>query len=512
MISSRQQLGQKQTLQQRLSPQQIQYIKLLQLPTIALEQRVKQEMENNPALEEADTGQDEADYEEAEELDQGEQESTEADEELEPLDDDSRELDWEEFVPDDGEEIYQYTSNYNPDLEEWKELPRPYNETLLESLEQQTGLLSLDERKQLIAEEILGSLDSDGYLRRDMGALVDSITFHNGIMVTHEEAEDVLKQIQQLDPPGIAARDLRECLKVQLEVMGGDVEGRDLALAIVDKEWSAFQKKHFDKLKRKFNVGDRELEKAFQCIRVLDPKPGSVEETETDQGYIVPDFEVRFIPAVDEHGYEKEDEGEFVINMNERNVPSLRISNHYRQLWEQMQKKSEQKQSKDEKETRNFIREKIESARWFIDSIMQRQYTLQAVMQTIVALQENFFKHGEGIRPMILKDVADRVGMDISTISRVVNGKYVQTPYGVYELKYFFSEGVETDSGEEVSNREVKKVLQQLIDEEDKSRPLNDEVLAKKLRERGYKVARRTVSKYREQLNLPVARMRKRII
>ena len=297
---------------------------------------------------------------------------------------------------------------------------------------------------------------------------------------------------------------------MQLQMMANEPEGKQTAIKMLRDHWSLFEKKHFKKLKKKLNIDDQELKAAFDCVKGLDPKPGAVGNAVDDtKNYIEPDFEVYYQPAEkDENGQEKE--GDFVISLNNGNVPPLRISPRYKEMWDDLKKKKNK--SKQTKETKSFIKNKIESAQWFIDSIRQRQNTLMNTMKTIVALQEDFFKHGEGLKPMILKDIAERVNLDISTISRVVNGKYVQTHFGVFELKYFFSEGIETDSGEEVSSTEVKNAVQEIVDNESKKKPLSDQAIVKKLKERGYKVARRTVSKYRKKLNIPVARLRKQII
>lgn len=501
MIGSGQHLSQRQSLQQKLSPQQIQYIKLLQLPTLALEQRIKEEMELNPVLDEPEDEQQEEEVNEYEKLSDSDDQDKE--EETDPVDQ-NEEIDWESFLADDDWEGNP-SGRYNPEDEEWRDLPKPYYESLLEELERQVGLLNLNEREQMVADQILGSIDSDGYFRRGLNAIIDSIAFNEGILIMDEEAEAVLKKLQRLDPPGIASRDLRECLLTQLEVMERDTDGRALAYKMLDEYWELFEKKHFDKLKKKLNVDDDHLRDAYDCIQLLDPKPGFTETSPESHNYIIPDFEVYFQPSGED---DDDEEGEFVINLNNRNAPQLRISPKYKQMWDQLNKQKK-KENPEVKETRNFIKTKIESAKWFIDSIMQRQNTLMSVMQTIVALQESFFKNGEGLRPMILKDVAERIHMDISTISRVVNGKYVQTSFGTYELKYFFNEGLETEDGEEVSNREVKNILQALVEKEDKTKPLSDQALAEALKEKGYMIARRTISKYREQLGIPVARLRK---
>jgi len=510
MIKTGQQMSQKQSQQQRLSPQQIQYIKLLQLPTLALEQRVEEELEMNPVLEEADPEDEMYEGEELNPNDEWEDQNKDADE-LDPVDQ-NEEIDWEEFMHNAEYDGNDYGGSYSGSSgnQEWRDLPDPYHETLLEELEQQVGLLNLNEDEQLIAVQILGSLDEDGYFRREAEAVVDNIAFNQGTLVSKEDVEKVRTQIQRLDPPGIASVDLRDCLLVQLELMDEETAGRATAITMLKKYWDSFEKKHFSKLKKKLGVDDDGLREAFDCIRMLDPKPGgSGNAVDDTKNYIEPDFEVWYEPQPDQNG-NGEGEGDFVIRLNDRNVPALRISPRYKKMWDDLKKKK--LSNPESKETKDFIKNKIDSAQWFIDSIRQRQNTLMNTMQTIVALQEDFFKHGEGLKPMILKDIAERVNLDISTISRVVNGKYVQTSFGVFELKYFFSEGIETESGEEVSSTEVKNAVQEIVDSEDKQKPLSDQAIADKLKKRGFKVARRTVSKYREQLNIPVARLRKQIM
>ncbi len=501
MLKTGQNLTQKQSLQQKLSPQQIQFVKMLQLPTVALEQRVKQELEMNPVLEEADPVSEELISTSEEDWDK--EEDPKKDGDPDPVDQNT-EVDWESFIHNTEYDDVNYSSSkYN---EDWKDLPDPYHESLLEELEQQVALLDLDDDEMLIADQILGSLDEDGYFRRDLEAVVDNIAFNHGRLVDISEVENVRKQIQRLDPVGIASRDLRDCLLCQVKFFDSEPDIKQLAIEVLDKEWDAFEKKHFDKLKTRLGIEDHKLKKVFELIRTMNPKPGAVTNPESDsQQYIEPDFEVYFEPVED--GIEGE--GEFVIRLNHRNVPPLRISGEYKEMFENL---SKDKGDANSAHAKKFIKEKVESAQWFIDSIRQRQNTLMKTMKAIVYLQEDFFKYGEGLRPMILKDIAERIDMDISTVSRVVNGKYVQTGFGVYELKYFFSEGLETDSGEDVSSREVKNLLQSMIDSEDKSKPLSDQALTKMLKEKGFKVARRTVSKYRENLQIPVARLRKQII
>ena len=505
MLKTGQNISQKQSLQQKLSPQQIQFVKLLQLPTLGMEQRVKQEIEMNPVLEEADPMMEETLQEsESEDWDvKDEQEKSDEGPEIDPVDQND-EIDWESFMHNTEYDGVSYSVSQAD--EDWKDLPNPYHESLLEELEQQVSLLDLDDEEKLIADQILGSLDEDGYFRRDLDAVVDNIAFNHGKLVDKKQVDQVRKQIQALEPVGIASRDLRDCLHCQVKFTDGDEKIRKIAIELLEKEWEAFEKKHFEKLKSRLDIDDEMLKKVFELIRGLNPRPGAViDPDEEGQQYIEPDFEVYFEPDEDE----SDGEGQFVIRLNQRNVPPLRISPEYKMMWDNL-KKSKTKGA--DPQAKKFIKEKVESAQWFIDSIRQRQNTLMKTMKTIVSLQEEFFKHGEGLKPMILKDVAERIEMDISTVSRVVNGKYVQTNFGVFELKYFFSEGLETESGEDVSSREVKKILKDVIENENKQKPLSDQALTDILKKKGYKVARRTVSKYRENLQIPVARLRKQIV
>ncbi|MFU8861128.1 MAG: RNA polymerase factor sigma-54 [Cyclonatronaceae bacterium] len=496
MIGSKQHLSQKQALQQRLSPQQIQYIKLLQLPALAMEMRVKEELELNPVLEEVDAEDERISEEERQNRDDSEVKDSYT---TDPVDE-NREIDWESILHDQDNEGFQPL--WTPGSDDWTDLPRPYYQNLTEQLEQQVALLPLNDKEKLIADEIIGSIDEDGYFRREIASVVDGITFHKGIRITADEVERVLRRIQQLDPPGIGARDLRECLLVQLEQLDDSSPVTMAARRMLSDAWSDFERKHFNRIMKKVRIDEETLRKVFELVQGLNPKPGMVSEPEDSNDYIVPDFSVWFRPSSDQ-----EDEGEFVIQLNRRNVPRLRISPGYRDMWDNL--KTQTASGEETDKTRQFIREKIDSAKWFIDSIRQRYDTLQNVMQTLVELQQDFFKYGSGLKPMILKDIADRVNMDISTISRIVNGKYVQTPFGVFELKYFFTEGVENEEGEDVSNLEIKKILSELIGSEDKRKPHSDQELTDLLRDKGFPLARRTVTKYREQLNIPVARLRK---
>ena len=491
-------LQQKQSLQQKLSPQQIQYIKLLQLPTLALEQRIKAELESNPLLEEGETEDDD-------EIQAAEEGPTDAASEADDLPSESTEassddeFDWDEFLnaPDD---LYGYKAQVDHSAEEDdREAPMPAMTSLAESLCDQVGLLDLDDTEQLIADQIIGSIDEDGYLRRPVESILDDVMFNHGLVLREADVERVLSRIQRLDPVGIAARDLRECLLIQLDMLPADTPGKRNATVMLRDAYAAFTMKHFDQIMRKLKVGEAELKEAFDLVRSLDPKPGEGDFA-AQTNYITPDYTV-----------EREGD-EFRISLNGRNAPELRINRHYRSLWDSLSAK-ERKGNAEAEETKQFLKTRMESARWFITSIEQRRETMLRVMEAIVRIQEDFFTHGEGhLKPMILKDIADIIHMDISTVSRVVNGKYVQSEFGVYELKHFFSEGITNDDGEEVSNKEVKALLERIIAAEDKSAPLSDQKLMGMLADEGFPIARRTVTKYREQLNIPVARLRRQIV
>ncbi|WP_412069041.1 RNA polymerase factor sigma-54 [Rubrivirga sp. IMCC43871] len=488
-------LQQKQSLQQKLSPQQIQYIKLLQLPTLALEQRIKAEMEQNPLLEEGE----EEDELQVDATDDRSETTNEDPDKADKADTSDDEFDWDEFLnaPDD---LYGYKAQVDHSAEEDdREAPMPAMSSLAESLSDQVGLLDLDETSELVADQIIGSIDEDGYLRRPIESILDDVMFNYGVVLTEDDVEKVLSRIQRLDPVGIAARDLRECLLVQLDMMGDEVDGRENAIDMLRDCYKPFTMKHFDAIKRKLGFDDYDLKEAYDLVRSLDPKPGEGDFA-VQTNYITPDFTV-----------ERDDE-DFRILLNGRNAPELRVNRHYRDMWNQLST-SDTKGDTGAKETKDFLKTRLESARWFISSIQQRRNTLLKVMEAIVQIQRDFFEHGEGhLKPMILKDIAEIIKMDISTVSRVVNGKYVQTEYGVYELKHFFSEGIMGDDGEEVSNKEVKALLEQIVEAEDKTKPWSDQKLADLLAEKGYPIARRTVTKYREQLNIPVARLRRQIV
>ncbi len=485
-------LSQRQSQQQRLSPQQIQYIKLLQLPTLALEQRIKAEMEINPLLEEGEDLPEEMTDEASEEQD--------FDDVVAENDTAEDEYEWEELM-DQGDDLYGYKACVdNGNDEDRKETPMVSLSNMVDVLRDQLSFLNLTDEEELIAEQIIGSVDEDGYLRRPLESIVDDVAFNQGVLLSEDEVESVLLRIQRLDPVGVASRDLRECLLVQLEMLPEDVTGRDVAMEMLQHAYKAFTMKHYDQIMKRLGVDGQDLKEAFELIQRLNPKPGEGEFT-ASENYITPDFTVR---------YEDED---FIIFLNSGNMPELRVSKHYQHMLETVVSDKKKGRSSYDTETKEFLKSKFESAKWFINSINQRRQTMLAVMQAIVSQQEEFFMSGEGnLRPMILKDIATDISMDISTISRVVNGKYVQTDFGVYELKHFFSEGLSTDSGEDVSNKEVKSLIDRIIGEEDKNKPLSDQSIAKMLEKKGFQIARRTVTKYREQLGVPVARLRKQIV
>ena len=487
-----------QKLLQKLSPQQIQLMKLLQVPTANLEQRIKEELEENPALEMSEDGEnDEVNDEMKDEFESSE-------EEFEPdgSEEEYADVDISEYVVDDDGEIADYKmkdDNY-PEADDKKTVPFKTETSFYDILMDQLGLLELDENRFIIAEQIVGSLDDDGYLRRELSSIVDDLAFRQNVNTDDKEVESIIQLIQQFDPPGICARNLRECLILQLERKIHEAKSVELAMLILKKYFDEFTKKHYEKIQKNLNLTDEQIREVINQIIKLNPKPGgNVGEMNKAENYIVPDF---FI--VNNNGI-------LELTLNSRNAPDLRISEGYRDMMKEYERGS--KKDKRQKEAVVFIKQKIDSAKWFIDMIKQRQHTLLVTMDTIMKLQKDFFLTGDEtmMRPMILKDIAERTGLDISTVSRVANSKFVQTEFGTYRLKFFFSESLSTDSGEEVSTREVKKILSDMIEAEDKHKPLSDEYLTDMLNEKGYNIARRTVAKYREQLNIPVARLRKEL-
>ncbi|MCD8178447.1 MAG: RNA polymerase factor sigma-54 [Tannerellaceae bacterium] len=474
-----------QKLQQKLSPQQIQLIRLLELPSIELEERVKHELEENPALEE---GSDIA--EEFEHIgDQADENRTE-----------ETDLLLGDYLTED--DIPDYKLREIRERTERKEdIPFSAGQSLNEFLLQQLGLRELPEKEMLIAEYIIGNIDDDGYLRRELSAISDDLAFQAGQEVSLQDIKEVLKIVQDFDPPGIAARNLKECLLIQLEKREQTAVVQ-LATQILRNHFDEFGRKHYDKILRSLSIKEPQLKAAIQKITTLNPKPGNGwgGSMETILSQVTPDFLVEAI------------NGELYLSMNNRGIPEMRVNPEYRDMLENYTA-NKANQTTEMRDAVQFVKQKLDSAQWFIDAIRQRQETLHRTMEAIIQLQRDFFFTGEesSLKPMILKDVAERAGYDISTISRVSNSKYVQTNFGIYPLKYFFSESMHTDSGEEVSTREVKKIMKDHIQAEDKRKPLTDDELAKILKAEGYVIARRTVAKYREQMDIPVARLRKEI-
>jgi RNA polymerase sigma-54 factor len=496
-----------QKLQQKLSPQQIQVLKLLMVPTAQLEQRIKEELEINPALEEGSDEESEfenleetATTDETREEDTGEGE-TETEENEENLIDD--EIDLADYYNEGDEEIADYKlrdSNEvaDPD-DENKTIPISVNSSFHESLIAQLGLLELNEKELLIAHHVIGSLDNDGYLRRTTDAIVDDMVFSHNLIVEADEVQKVITIIQGFDPPGVGARTLAECLLIQLR-RNEETEVVKISIKILEKYFDAFVKKHYSKLENTLGISSEMLKAAIDEIVRLNPKPGSAfAGGENNSQYITPDF------------YISNSNGELMLSLNSQNTPELRVSSSFKEMVNDYNKSK--LKSKSKKEALLFIKQKIDAAKWFIDAIKQRQHTLLLTMNAIMELQQNYLLTGDetNIKPLILKDVAERVGLDVSTISRVASSKYVQTEFGILPLKFFFSEAMQTDSGEEVSTREIKKILQEIIEAEDKSNPVSDIDLTEALEKKGYMIARRTVAKYREQLNIPVARLRKEL-
>jgi RNA polymerase sigma-54 factor len=488
-----------QKLLQKLSPQQIQLMKLLQVPTANLEERIKEELEENPALEVSEDDRDDGLTDESK--DEFETENTD-EFETEGNEDEYDNIDISDYVNEYDDEVSDYKlrdDNY-PENDEQKSIPHKVETSFHEVLLDQLGMLTVDDRIRRIAEQIAGSIDDDGYLRRDTSSIVDDLAFRQNIETSEQEIEDLIKKIQQFDPPGVAARDLQECLLLQLERKKNEGKSVEMAIEVLTYYFEEFTKKHYDKIQRGLGLNDDEFKEVIKQIIKLNPKPGgNVGETGRAESYVVPDFFI-FNNA-----------GELELTLNSRNAPDLRISEGYREMLKDYDKGT--KKDKRQKEAVLFIKQKIDAAKWFIDAIKQRQQTLFNTMHTIMEYQREFFLTGDEttLKPMILKDIAERTFLDISTVSRVANSKFVQTEFGTYRLKFFFSESLSTDSGEEVSTREVKKILSDLIDGESKKKPLSDERLTELLQEKGYNIARRTVAKYREQLNIPVARLRKEL-
>ncbi|HRK53046.1 MAG TPA: RNA polymerase factor sigma-54 [Cyclobacteriaceae bacterium] len=483
-----QKLGLTQSLQQKLSPQQIQFIKLLQVPTAELENRIEEELELNPVLEEGEPEESEDEFK-----DDGEEEETvEKDKE--------EDIDIKDYLQDD--DYSGYKTHNDVDDDDDKEMPMPTSSSLQETLMTQLGFLGLNEHQLTIGKQLIGSIEGDGYIRRDIEAIVNDLAFSQGIETSLEEAEEVLRKIQAFDPAGIAARNLQECLLLQLERMD---DGQDVdvivAKRILNECYEEFTKKHYQKILKKLDLDDEDyIKDAIELIVRLNPKPGGESSSGMVKNqYVIPDFIL------------SNNNGKLELALNSRNAPELRISRSYNEMFKAYDKSD--KKDKKLKEAVSFVKQKLDAAKWFIDAIRQRQLTLLRTMRAIVDFQYEYFLEGDEtkLKPMILKDIAQIINMDISTVSRVASSKTVQTDFGVYPLKYFFSEGIATNTGEEVSSREVKQIIKDLIEKEDKSKPFSDDKLEDLLKAKGYNIARRTVAKYREQLNIPVARLRKEL-
>jgi RNA polymerase sigma-54 factor len=488
---------QQQKLIQKLSPQQIQLMKLLQVPTANLEERIKDELESNPAL---DVGADvEHDPYGLNEQESGPEKQGDEDNGEFESNDEYESIDVSDYLRDENEMQGDYHLNEgHDDDDEPKTMPVRVEATFSDYLNNQLGMLELDERRQEIAEQIIGSIDDDGYLRRDAISIADDLAFNRNISTDEEEVSALIKMIQDFDPPGIAAQDLRECLLLQLHRLKDQTAAVKVATVILTDYFDEFTRKHYERIKQRLKINEEQFRSAISVILKLTPKPGGAfSSSDKVGGYIIPDFFVF------------NNNGNLELTLNARNAPELRISEGYREMLKTYD--SGQKKNKSQREALLFIKQKIDAAKWFIDAIKQRQHTLLVTMNAIMEYQREFFLSGDegSLRPMILKDIADQINMDISTVSRVANSKYVQTEYGTFVLKFFFSEAIVNESGEEVSTREVKRILTELIAQEDKRKPISDEGLMEQLAERGYNVARRTVAKYREQLDIPVARLRK---
>ncbi len=488
-----------QTLQQKqlqkLSPQQIQLMKLLQVPTAQLEERIKEELEENPALELAED-------EHTDDFELKDEFSDSGEDEPDGSEDEYDNIDISEYVQDSDDETGDYKlrdENY-PELDDKRVLPHKIETTFNESMIQQLGMLNLDETEQKIAEQIVGSLDDDGYLRREINSIIDDLAFRQNIDADENKVKNIISMIQQFEPAGVCARNLQECLLIQLDRKKDAGVNVLMAKKVIENYFDEFTKKHYDKIEKGLNINEEELREIIHQIVKLNPKPGEViGESDSGENYITPDF---FI--VNNNGI-------LELTLNNRNAPDLRVSEGYRDMLKEYEKGS--KKDKRQKEAVLFIKQKLDTAKWFIDAIKQRQETLMNTMEAIMKYQYGFFLTGDEteLKPMILKDIAEKTSLDISTVSRVANSKFVQTEFGTYKLKFFFSESLQTETGEEVSTREVKKILSDIIESENKKNPLSDERLTEILQEKGYYIARRTVAKYREQLNIPVARLRKNL-
>ena len=489
-----------QKLIQKLSPQQVLVMRLLQEPLLGLEQRIKQEIEENPALEEgsAEDSDELLDGPVEDSVDSEEDEFREEDEDERPEKDD---FSLEDYMEDDEIPDYRLVSNNKSPDDEFYEMPVVSGTSFQDYMISQLGLHKVTDKQYIIAITLIGNLDDSGYLQRELPALTDDLAFNQNIEANTTEIEEVLKIIQGFDPAGIAARTLQECLVLQLERKAGASSAVDLALDILRSSFLEFSKRHFDKILQKHLCSGQELKEAIEEIQKLDPKPGiGISELSRESNYIIPDFMITT------------EGGLLELSLNSRNSPELNISRQYMEMLRGYAEAGS-KATRSDKDAASFIRQKIESARGFIDAIRQREETLYITMKTIMDFQHEYFLTGDEtkLKPMILRDIASIIHMDISTVSRVANSKYVQTPFGTFLLKSFFSESMQNTKGEEISTREIKKILQDCIEAEDKSEPVTDDQLVELLKEKGYSIARRTIAKYREQLNIPVARLRKEL-
>ena len=496
---SSQRLTQTQKMLQKLSPQQILLMKLLQIPTMELSSRIKEEIEENPALEENES-YDEVDNDIDGDIDNdvdNDMNNDRQDDDYDPL------SDFDDYMQDDDDDDAAYklrTNNYSRDDEHY-EAPISSEDSFQDVLIQQLGYRKLDDKKYKIGTYIIGNIDDSGYLSRPIAGIMDDLLFTQNLDVTEEEVMEVLHIIQEFDPAGVGATNLQECLLIQLRRLEEDDEDDvdyTLPILVIEQYFNEFIKKHYDKIVKKSGISERQFRAAMNVILKLNPKPGGAVENSHRSNYVVPDFTIY------------NNCGKLELTLNSRNAPELHVNKDYINMLVDF---SKEKKSKSNREAVNFVKNKIESAKWFIEAIKQRQTTLYVTMDAIMNYQKDYFLTGDEtkLKPMILKDISEKVGLDISTISRVANSKYVQTAYGTFPLKSFFSESLTNDEGEEVSTREIKKILMDCIEQEDKSKPLTDDVLTQILKEKGYNIARRTIAKYREQLDIPVARLRKEL-
>lgn len=482
-----QKLALSQSLQQKLSPQQIQFLKLLEVPTAELDLRIEEELESNPALEEGNESSEELKITAEDKQD-----------ETDNYDDEPDNLHLDEYLGADDKGYKMADDSPDPNEEE-KDSPLVHEDTLYDSLQSQLNFLGLSDNELLIGEQIIGSIDEDGYLHRKIEAIVNDLAFTQNVNTDSEQVLFVLHKIQEFEPAGIAARDLQECLLLQLNRKTDHLKDVNNAISIIEECFEEFTKKHYDKIEKKLEIKTEELKSALKVITKCNPKPGWSGEGNIKSQYIIPDFIL------------VNNNGVLELSLNGKNAPDLLVSQSYVEMFDTYEKSA--KTDKKMKEAVTFVKQKLDAAKWFIDSIKQRQNTLLTTMQTIVNFQYAYFLDGSDakLKPMILKDIGDRISMDVSTVSRVANSKSVQTEFGTFLLKHFFTDSITSDTGEDISTREVKNILTELIAKEDKSKPFGDEELEKLLKEKGFSLARRTVAKYREQLNIPVARLRKEI-